>query len=66
MGLAFALGWIVSRILITILFYMVVTPVSFIAKIFGKKFLDLKFRDSNNSYWIIRSSDSETDYRKMF
>ncbi len=45
MGLAFALGWVVSRILLIILFYLGITTIGFIAKIFGKKFLDIKFRD---------------------
>src|SRR3989339_99688 len=43
MGLAFALGWIVSRVLLILLFYLGITTIAFIAKIFGKKFLDIKF-----------------------
>jgi len=65
MGLAFALGWVVSRILLIILFYLGITTIGFIAKIFGKKFLDIKFRDNKNTYWIERG-DSKVDYTKMF
>ena len=65
MGLAFALGWIMSRILLAIIFYLVLTPVGFIAKITGKKFLDIKFKDNKETYWVIRS-DSKVDYSKMY
>ena len=65
MGLAFALGWIVSRILLTILFYFGITLIGSIAKIVGKKFLDVKFRDGKNSYWVVRG-DSKVDYTKMY
>ena len=65
MGLALALGWIVSRLLLTILFYLGITTVGFIARIFGKKFLDTKFRDGAESYWVKRE-DSKVDYSKMY
>lgn len=65
MGLAFAIGWIVSRILLTVLFYLVITLIGSIARIAGKKFLDVKFRDGKNSYWVVRG-DSKVDYTKMY
>lgn len=65
MGLAFAMGWLVSRILLTILFYLGITVIGLIAKIAGKKFLDVKFRDGKNSYWVLRD-DSKVDYTKMY
>ena len=65
MGLAFALGWIMSRVLLIILFYGVITTIGFIARIFGKKFIDLKFKDGKNSYWI-KKPDSNIDYSKMY
>ena len=65
MGLAFALGWIMSRVLLIILFYAVITSISFIARIFGKKFMDLKFKDGKDSYWI-KKPDSRIDYSKMY
>lgn len=66
MGLAFALGWIVSRILLTILFYLMVTPIALLARLVRKKFLDLEFKDDKDSYWIIKGSDAELNYRKMY
>jgi hypothetical protein len=65
MGLAFALGWLVSRFLLIILFYVGITTIGFIARIFGQRFLDIKFRDNKESYWI-KKSDSKIDYSKMY
>jgi hypothetical protein len=65
MGLAFALGWIVSRALLIILFYIGITTIGFIAGLFGKKFLDIKYNDNKETYWVKRD-DSKVDYTKMY
>ena len=66
MGLAFALGWLMSRVLLTILFYFVITPIGFVAKVVGKDFLDINYKIKRKSYWIIRPIDKKVDYTKMF
>ena len=45
------LGRIVSPIVMGIIFFAVVTPISFIMRIFGKDVLNLKY-NKNQSYWI--------------
>ncbi|MFC1516554.1 SxtJ family membrane protein [Thermodesulfobacteriota bacterium] len=53
MGLAVILGYFVSRILLTVIFYLVVTPIGLTMRLFGKDILDLKLKD-RESYWQIR------------
>lgn len=65
MGLAFTLGWIVSRIILTILFIVILTPVSLIAMAAGKKFMDTDFRVKKDSYWIKKEND-KINYEKMY
>jgi len=65
MGFAFALGWIVSRFILIILFIFVITPIGIVAKLVGKQFLDLKFRDGKDSYWIPKEK-RKIDYEKMY
>ena len=48
------LGSIVSPVLMSIIFFFVVTPISFVMKILGKDILNLK-RNNNNTYWIEKS-----------
>ena len=45
------LGKIISPIIMGIIFFFVVTPISFLMKLLKKDILNLKF-NNNNSYWI--------------
>ena len=63
---ALVLGWIMSRVIITILFFFILTPIALIAKAFGKKFLELDFRDNKTSYWIMREPGKKINYTKMY
>lgn len=65
MGIAFLLGWFMSRIILLVLFYALLTPIGFIAKLFGKQFLDLQFKSDLESYWI-KKENKQIDYEKMF
>ena len=51
MGLAVAVGWINSRILLSAIFFLMVTPLALVLRVFGKRPLDLGIRD-RASYWI--------------
>ena len=62
---AVILGWIMTRVILTILFYLIVTPIALIAKIFRKRFLDLSFRTEADSYWNYRG-DAVSDIEKQF
>lgn len=68
MGLAIVLGFIMTRIILTTLFYLVITPIGFIAKIFGKKFMILKYDTSAETYWEKRSiiQKKPIDYERQF
>jgi len=67
MGLALLMGWVVSRILLTVLYYAVVTPIGLIARMTGKKFLDVTFPDRKESYWILREKPfSREECEKQF
>ena len=48
------LGRIVSPVIMSIIFFFVVTPISFVMKILGKDILNLK-RNNNNTYWVEKS-----------
>ena len=67
MTIAVILGWIMTRVIISVVFYLILTPISLITRLFGEDFLALKKIDSD-SYWNLRNSDYETnqDYEKQF
>ena len=51
------LGIIISPIVMFLVYFIVLTPVSLIVRLFGKDLLGLKFFKKNESYWIIRKSN---------
>lgn len=69
MTLAVLLCWLMTRFILSVLFYLVVTPTGLLARSFGKDFLDLKFdRSAAGSYWIPRKrvKFERSDYEKQF
>lgn len=51
MGLGIFIGFFVSRIILSVLFFGVMTPIGFLMKLFGKDILDEKMDRSTGSYW---------------
>ena len=68
MTLAVLLGWVMTRVILSLLFYLVITPISLIARISGKHFLDLKIDKTRATYWEKRKNvpSSPVDYEKQF
>ena len=58
------LGKIVSPIVMGVIFFLVVTPISIILKIFGKDVLNLKF-NNNKTYWIVKDGP-KNNMKKQF
>ncbi len=54
MTLAVSIGWVMTRIVLVILFYLVVAPIGILARVFGKSFLAVKLDKNADSYWIAR------------
>ncbi|MCF6268620.1 MAG: SxtJ family membrane protein [Melioribacteraceae bacterium] len=54
MALAVVLGFVMTRVILSILFYLIITPINFISRVFGKDFLDLKIEKEKKSYWNLR------------
>ncbi len=68
MTLAVILGWFMSRLILFILFYIVITPIGFFLRIAGKDFLNLRTDKNSDSYWEKREKrDKEKiDYERQF
>ncbi len=56
MALATVLGWVMTRVILTILYYFVITPFALIVKVFGKDLLDERFEPHRKSYWVLRDN----------
>jgi hypothetical protein len=68
MSLALILGWFMSRVILIILFYLVITPIGLFAKLFRKRFLELKIDKKTGTYWEKRENIIKQliDYERQF
>jgi saxitoxin biosynthesis operon SxtJ-like protein len=60
MTMAFALGFVMSQVILTLLFFLLVTPIGLVARLFGKDFLNRKLDRQATSYWIPREAKAKT------
>ena len=65
---AVILGWFMTRVIISLLYYIIITPIGLFLRIIGKDLLDLKEQKNKKSYWNIRNSEDEQNqnYEKQF
>ena len=68
MAFAVIFGWFMTRVILSLLFYVIITPIGVVLRIFGKDFLDLKKQAVQGSYWNKRDSNVEQNqnYEKQF
>ena len=68
MTFATILGWIMTRVILSLLFYIVITPIGVLSRLFGKKFLDIKWNKSKDTYWNFRPKEQrkKEDYENQF
>lgn len=68
MTLAILMGWVMTRIILSVLFYLIVTPIGLSMRLLGKDFLDLELSDEVDSYWIPREETRKdrSDYERQF
>ena len=68
MYFAVVLGWFMTRLILGLLFYIVVSPIGLISRLFGKRFLDLKNSSINSSYWNYKDSSriSHQGFEKQY
>jgi hypothetical protein len=68
-GFSVVLGYFVSRILLTIIFLLVLTPTGFIMRLLGKDPMDRRRDPEGQSYWIARVQEPDASierYEKQF
>jgi hypothetical protein len=68
MALAFTLGFVMSNVILTLFFFLLVTPIGLIARLFGKDFLARNWDKDAASYWIPCAKEEKTaaDYERQF
>tara|TARA_B100001559_G_scaffold287977_1_gene265329 strand:+ start:757 stop:1167 length:411 start_codon:yes stop_codon:yes gene_type:complete len=67
MTFAVILGWVMTRVILSLVFYLIMTPIGLLTRLLGEDFLLLK-KSNSESYWNNRDRNYETsqDYEKQF
>lgn len=68
MALALGLGFVMSHIILAVVYYIVLTPIGFFMRILGKDPLALRFDPKTDSFWVKREKRewSRENYEKMY
>ncbi len=68
MILSVVMGFMMTKVIMVIIFYLILTPLGLIASMTGKKFLDMKIDKNVKSYWIARGQTQKlkSDYERQF
>lgn len=67
MKFAHALGWVNTRIILSIVYFLIFTPLALIFRLIGKDPMERRF-DEAGSYWVKREAKEfrPEDYRRQF
>ncbi len=68
MSLAFVLGFVMAHVILTLFFFLILTPTGLLARLCGQDFLRLKLDRTARSYWIPREKKrkSPAEYERQF
>ena len=62
------LAWVMTRFILSLFFFVIMTPFVCVLRLFGKSFLDTKWKDGKDTYWQPHEAPEYTieRYRKQF
>ncbi len=63
MALAVVLGFIMTRVILSVVYYLVMTPIGLAMRLFGKDPMHRRIDPDAASYWIEKSYDDESPER---
>lgn len=67
MAMAHVLGWVNTRILLSIMFFAVLTPLSLLMRMLGRDALGRTFDKTRATYWQSRAPERDPErYRRQF
>jgi hypothetical protein len=68
MVFALIMGWVMTRVVLTLVYYLVLTPIGLLGRVFGEQFLHLKRSKDSDTYWVRRTGPAreKSDYERQF
>ncbi|MFO1514979.1 MAG: SxtJ family membrane protein [Verrucomicrobiota bacterium] len=68
MSVAFVLGFVMAHVILTLFFFLIITPIGLVARLFSQDFLSLKLDHAARTYWLPREKKarSPVTYERQF
>ena len=68
MSISIIIGWFVTRVIMIVIFYLIVTPIGLMLRLSGKDFLNKNNNNNSSSYWIPKENDefNKQKYENQF
>ena len=68
MSFAIVMGWVMTRVILIFLYFVILTPIAFIARIARENMLELEFSRKSVTYWKPKKyiDSKESDFEKQF
>lgn len=68
MRFAELISWVMTRVILSAFYYLMLTPVALAVRVFGQNPLDLAFKDGKKTYWVDKAPSESTieRYRKQY
>ena len=67
LGLSLVIGWVMTRVILTLVFFLVLTPIGLLQRLVSRSEVDLRFRTGAHSYWLPRQKPCvPAEYRNQF
>ena len=66
MSFANVMGWVMTRVILSFLFYLIISPISLLLRLFGKNFLETKWDNSLDTYWNYREKLDKSDLKEYY
>ena len=68
MVFALIMGWVMTRVVLTLVYFLVLTPIALLGRVFGEQFLHLTRSKESDTYWVRREGPAreKSDYERQF
>ena len=66
MGFAFVMGNVMSRLILTMFYYLMITPMGLIMRLTGRDKLALKLDRAKASHWVAVDNTKPSNYERQF
>lgn len=63
---AFPIGWVISRAILAIIFFVIITPIALAFRVCGRDVLQLRRRSEQASYWLPKPEADPRSYFRQF